>query len=97
MGIICSICNKNPNDEELVPLRSGSFSERKIVFNRIKTDPDLNKPKENPNEGQYLDRTMKEIMDNLSSDEDDILETKEYEEILKQLDDDIQKSIEQSH
>ena len=40
---------------------------------------------------------MKEIMDNLSSEEDDILETKEYEEILKQLDDDIQKSIEQSH
>ena len=97
MGIICSLCGKTANEDEFVPLRPGTSSEHKIVFNRIKTDSDTHKRKDN-NEGQYLDKTMKEIMETLSSDgDDDILETKEYEEILKQLDDSIQNSIKTNH
>ncbi|EAX91049.1 hypothetical protein TVAG_144710 [Trichomonas vaginalis G3] len=89
MGAFCSLCGNDKNQEELIPLKPGQKAEHKLVFDRqhSKNLKDKNKAAES----QFLDKSVKEIMDKLSSDDDnasdplDPEDAKEYEAILKAI------------
>lgn len=86
MGAVCSLCMNDKNQEELVPLKPGPKAEHKLIFDRKESQ--ALKDKNYAAESQFLDKSVKEIMDKLSSDDDDPIdpeEAKEYEAILKAI------------